>query len=145
MPRARSTSRLRPKPIRAQLEIRVCSHCRAQYQPRTAAQRFCSAACRAAKMGWKKPPLSTTARGYGIEHVNERKKWATLVESGSCTCARCGQPIQPGTQWDLDHSEDRTYYLGAAHRTCNRRAGAIKGNQRAARRTEAGPWTSRTW
>lgn len=30
---------------------------------------------------------------------------------------------------DLDHDDDRRRYRGMAHASCNRRAGAIKGNK----------------
>jgi hypothetical protein len=42
-------------------------------------------------------------------------------------CARCGLPILPGDEWDLDHGPDRSSYLGPAHRRCNRVAGARNG------------------
>lgn len=89
-------------------------------------------------------PNSTTNRGYGITHTKERLRWKAIVEQGWARCTRCGQRIHPDARWDLDHSEDRHSYLGAAHTTCNRRAGAIKGN-RIARTRRATTWTSRTW
>jgi hypothetical protein len=45
------------------------------------------------------------------------------------SCSRCGEPIDPREPWHLDHTEDRTAYLGPAHRDCNLRAGAVKGAQ----------------
>ena len=38
------------------------------------------------------------------------------------TCARCGELIQPGEPWDLDHDSSRRFYLGASHARCNRAA-----------------------
>ena len=67
------------------------------------------------------------ARGYGAPHRTLRAGIARLVESGQAVCARCKQPIAPGTDWDLDHGPDRTSYLGPSHRKCNRVAGARNG------------------
>jgi hypothetical protein len=41
--------------------------------------------------------------------------------------------IAPGQPWDLDHTDDRRGYLGAAHRFCNRSAGARKRNAKTRR------------
>jgi hypothetical protein len=71
---------------------------------------------------------TTTQRGYGRAHQLERQRWTATVNAGSAICCRCGTPIQPGAPWDLDHTDDRQSYHGPAHRSCNRRAGAIKGN-----------------
>lgn len=46
---------------------------------------------------------------------------------------------------DLDHNEDRTGYRGLAHRSCNRQAGAIKGNQLRSLARQRGLNTSRDW
>jgi hypothetical protein len=35
-------------------------------------------------------------------------------------CTRCGEWIEQGEAWDLDHTEDRTEYRGASHAKCNR-------------------------
>ena len=63
------------------------------------------------------------------------------MRAGLVNCSRCGEPIQPGEEWDLDHRDDRRGYLGAAHSRCNRRAGAYLTN---ASRVEGGRW-SRIW
>jgi hypothetical protein len=39
-----------------------------------------------------------------------------------------GGLIVPGEPWDLDHRDDRRGYLGPAHSSCNRSAGARKRN-----------------
>jgi hypothetical protein len=65
---------------------------------------------------------SRQQRGYDREHELERERWAPLVDAGQVTCARCGQPIQPGTPWDLGHTDDRTAWTGPEHATCNRAA-----------------------
>lgn len=64
---------------------------------------------------------STTARGYGWHHQKLRKRLEPKVRAGKCLCERCGKPILPGQLWDLDHTDDRTGYLGPSHRQCNRR------------------------
>jgi len=67
--------------------------------------------------------LSTTKRGYGMGHQARRRVMAPLVASGLATCTRCGEPIEPGTPWDLGHDDyDRTKYSGPEHAACNRGA-----------------------
>jgi hypothetical protein len=87
---------------------------------------------------------NTTAGGWGWSHQQERERWKPEVNAGLVNCCRCGQQIDPYSPWDLDHTDDRTGYRGPAHRHCNRRAGAIKGNKqrnRAPRR----PAVPRRW
>ena len=68
---------------------------------------------------------NTNDRGYGAAHQRLRKAWARVVRAGNAQCARCHQPIEPGSEWHLDHTDDRTGYLGPSHKTCNERAGAF--------------------
>lgn len=75
-------------------------------------------------------PGNTTARGYGSHHQKQRARWARIVQAGAATCTRCDRPIHPHQPWDLDHSDDRTTYLGAAHAKCNRAAGGRKARAR---------------
>jgi hypothetical protein len=68
------------------------------------------------------------ARGYGLHHKRERERWRRFVDAGHATCAAvvCLEPtrhIQPGTPWDLDHTDDRSGYRGPTHARCNRSAG----------------------
>jgi hypothetical protein len=51
-------------------------------------------------------------------------------------CPRCGLPLLPGQDLDLDHTDDRAGYLGFIHATCNRAAGARLGNARRRARAE---------
>jgi len=74
--------------------------------------------------------LTTTERGYGASHQRARQRMAVLVARGEALCPRCHRVIVPGVAWDLDHTDDRSAYLGAAHRSCNRRAGQAKGRRR---------------
>jgi hypothetical protein len=62
----------------------------------------------------------TVARGYGAKHKALRRRWFREVAEGLVHCARCGGFIHPAEPWDLDHTPDRTGYLGPSHRACNR-------------------------
>ena len=86
-------------------------------------------------------PKSREARGYGYAHRQLRLQYAPLVKAGMVTCCRCGEWIQPSEPWDLDHSEDRTAYLGPSHQHCNRSAGARKRKGNA----PSEPRRSRAW
>ena len=64
---------------------------------------------------------TTAQRGYGAAHDRLRKRWKPIVDAGEAICARCHQPIFPGTPWDLGHDDkDRGKYNGPEHRRCNR-------------------------
>lgn len=73
------------------------------------------------------PQQSTTARGYGTHHQTERARHQPTVDAGQATCARCHQPITPGTPWDLGHTDDRATHTGPEHVRCNRSAGGRNG------------------
>lgn len=67
---------------------------------------------------------SGTASG---PHKTLRKRLlASLMRQPGQPCARCGQPMYVSQLLDLDHTDDRSGYLGLAHRACNRRAGQRK-------------------
>jgi hypothetical protein len=83
-------------------------------------------------------PGETTARGYGWSHQKTREYWVRAVAAGGVTCARCGEVLESGAAFDLDHDDDdRSRYLGASHPWCNR---ATHG-----RRSEPPRRTSRVW
>jgi hypothetical protein len=63
---------------------------------------------------------------YGHDHRGLRTRVAREVATGAVRCCRCGDPIRPGEPWDLDHADDGPGYRGAAHRSCNRSAGALR-------------------
>jgi hypothetical protein len=65
---------------------------------------------------------STTLRGYGTAHQAAGRRLEPLVRAGLAVCARCGEPLEAGEPFDLDHTDDRTGYLGASHVKCNRGA-----------------------
>jgi hypothetical protein len=79
-------------------------------------------------MASTKRQLSRHARGYTNAHVARRRQLEPLVATGQARCSRCGQPIEPGQPWHLDHRDDRSGYLGPSHATCNLRAAAEKTN-----------------
>ena len=74
-------------------------------------------------------PGSTTARGYGHAHQQERQRWAPKVDAGLVDCARpeCRKPILPGQAWQLGHTDDRTAWSGPEHSYCNLAAGGRNG------------------
>lgn len=49
-----------------------------------------------------------------------RAELAPRVEAGGMSCCRCGEPIEPGTPWDLGHVDGTLKYAGPEHRACNR-------------------------
>lgn len=82
-------------------------------------------------MPWSRSQTaSTTARGYGYAHAQARRQYAAAHDPAH-PCTRCGRPLGPmGPHLHLDHNRDRTGYLGFAHGSCNRTAGAREGRAR---------------
>lgn len=76
---------------------------------------------------------TTTSRGYGSQHQQQRAKWTPIVEAGGVMCARrgpkcIGKPIQPDQEWDMGHDDhDRTKWTGPECVPCNRGAGGRNG------------------
>ena len=56
------------------------------------------------------------------------RRWllADLAARPGQPCPRCGLPMYVSQLLDLDHTDDRTGYLGLSHRACNRRDGQRK-------------------
>lgn len=81
----------------------------------------------------------TSARGYGTAHQRLRRIVGRMVALGGMRCCRCGEVIEPRQEWHLDHSDDRSEYLGPAHARCNLSAGGRKGNE-ARRRVNSRAW-----
>ncbi len=84
----------------------------------------------------------TTARGYGHRHQKQRAKWQPTVDAGQAWChaALClmgDRWIEPGSQWDLGHTIDRTGWTGPEHARCNRCEGS---RRRAANRRPHRRW-----
>jgi hypothetical protein len=69
----------------------------------------------------KRKPYS--AARYGAAHRALRARLAPVVAQGSTPCARCGEVIGPGEEWQLDHRDDGKGWLGPSHRRCNASAG----------------------
>ena len=57
---------------------------------------------------------------YGPAHQAERAAWAPAVAAGGVICWRCGEPIVPGTEWDLGHRLHQRSH--PEHAVCNRSA-----------------------
>ena len=70
-----------------------------------------------------KPKPSTSQRGYGYLHQQLRERLRPMVEAGMVRCPRCGQVIEGGERWELDHAPGKRGYLGPSHFRCNRSAG----------------------
>lgn len=94
--------------------------------------------------GQDSTPGNTTERGYGNDHMKARAR-AARHHQPTDPCARCGHPLGPWGSWlHLDHSADRTDYLGVSHGSrpclvcgerCNLVAGAREGRRRQLRPT----------
>ena len=84
-------------------------------------------------MTWRGPrtgSTNTTARGYGSAHIKARAM-AAAKHQPTDPCVRCGKALGPMGPWlHYDHNAARTAYLGFAHASCNRRAGARVGQKR---------------
>ena len=60
--------------------------------------------------------MSTVRRGIG----GCARSSPPLVAAERVNCARCGEIIEPGTPWDLGHSDDGLDYNCPEHARCNR-------------------------
>ena len=69
-------------------------------------------------------------RAYGHHHQVLRRQFAPLVAAGGVACARCGELIEPGSAWDLGHSDDGLGYNGPEHAYCNQTAPHINNTSR---------------
>lgn len=70
------------------------------------------------------PPRQPHAQRYPWAHRKLRALITDQMRQGIAhRCARCHKPIETGQAWHLDHSPDRTTYLGPSHAHCNASAG----------------------
>jgi len=89
---------------------------------------------------------ATRHRGYGKAHKELRAYWDKKIKAGTQpACSRCGYPVQATDTWDLDHTDDRSGYLGPAHAHCNRSAGADKVNKKRNAPPPRANRTTRDW
>lgn len=84
--------------------------------------------CPADRADAERQRATPAERGYDAAHRAERKRWLPIVQAGGVLCSRCGHRIQPGSDWDLGHTDDRTAWTGPEHAACNRADGARRGN-----------------
>lgn len=92
----------------------------------TNGDRYCArhAAAYEAKRG------TPAQRGYGAAHRAKREMWQRRLDAGEKVhCARCGGALTPTQPWALDHSDDRTTYIGPSHKSCNDAAGGRAAHQ----------------
>jgi len=111
---------LAPAPRRTDLP----SHCLGCGGEKERINHWYCAPCRKRKRNQssrRSPKLATAEQmGYGYEHQKLRQDLVAAHRPGA-PCARCGQPMTDAPELlDLDHTDDRTGYLGLSHRTCNR-------------------------
>jgi hypothetical protein len=107
-------------------------------------QRLCHDPCVRRRSGTPDKPYTTSDAGYGSEHQKRRREARKAWRDGD-PCARCSQPMLHGTPVDLDHTDDRTGYLGLSHASCNRsRTGHLERAARPAICDHCGlPYTAR--
>jgi hypothetical protein len=80
-------------------------------------------ACAEHRAEYERKRGTRQARGYGAGHDELRQRWARIIARQLVSCARCGGPITVGMAFHLDHTDDRTGYLGPSHVGCNTSAG----------------------
>lgn len=85
------------------------------------------------RSGWHRKQSGTVAEQLrrvqyrSAVHQAARANAKLDVDRGTVNCCRCGRLIVPGSAWHMDHTDDRSGYLGPAHASCNVRAAARKG------------------
>ena len=102
-----------------------CRRCGRPFTRAFAHQMLCQNPCRRLKSGTNSA-ASPSVRGYGSAHQAERVSRLSAMQDGD-PCARCGGQMFHGQALDLDHTDDRTGYLGLSHASCNRSStGALR-------------------
>ncbi len=101
-------------------DIGACTRCERDFVAQVPGQRLCQNPCRRRERGTSAKPVSTTGAGYGAAHRRARARALAAWQDGD-PCARCAGPMSHGTPVHLDHTDDRTGYLGLSHAACNAR------------------------
>ena len=101
---------------------RVCTRCKAIYDPRTTGAR--AGRCPTCSRIHDRERGSREERGYGAAHRHARAAYQARMDAGEAIrCWRCAKPIANGEPWDLGHDDhDRNITRGPEHATCNRSA-----------------------
>ena len=103
---------------------RVCRDCPTIYDPRERGAR--SGRCPDCARAADRARGTREQRGYGIEHQRIRSTWQRRIDGGEdVRCSRCGAPITAADPWHLDHTADRSDYLGPACARCNLSAAGV--------------------
>jgi hypothetical protein len=82
-------------------------------------------------------PVPDHSQRYGTAHRQARKAYLAGYLPGVTRCVLCGEPM---TDWprelDLAHGDGGWWYLGLAHRRCNRGWLQAETNRAMARRAD---------
>lgn len=107
--------RLHPqRTVRPVERIKPCSHCAELFT--AASGRTLCVNCR---LNRERRRGSAAQRGYGTDHRLRRAATLARLVDGT-PCPRCDLPMSRDQTLDLDHTDDRTGYLGLSHSWCNR-------------------------
>jgi hypothetical protein len=104
----------------------MCHPCRRAAPQRSGPRppRYCGCGTRLAGRSNKCPDCrgarpTTSERGYGLAHQKARRAAIAAYNPGD-PCARCGMPMTDDPSLlHLDHTDDRSGYLGLSHMMCN--------------------------
>lgn len=87
---------------------------------------------------------TSAARGYDRSHQAKRRWWKPKVDRGEVDCHAIlcleeqdgrSRRIEPGSAWDLGHTQDRTTWTGPEHMRCNRSEGGKRARAKERART----------
>lgn len=109
----------RTTPVAVAGTTTTCPKCARPFVRTKPNQTYCWAPCIKQRSGKTPKAATETERGYGKAHAKAREKARAEWQDGD-PCARCGGAMRYGTPVDLDHTDDRTGYLGLSHSSCNR-------------------------